>query len=104
MNTANRLCYHSRADSREVTVAHLCLTVHASDEICKEGYHCLEKVENGIVAAKCEFNSAFIIWATCFWISWQESLLHKEKKIRSCRKNAAVGRVICQFISLLQWS
>lgn len=24
MNTANRLCYHSRADSGEATVAHLC--------------------------------------------------------------------------------
>lgn len=59
------------------------LTVHASDEICKEGYHWLGKVQNRVVAAKCEFNSAFIIWAACFWIHWQESLLQKEKKIKN---------------------
>lgn len=81
MNTANRFCYHSRADSREVTVAHLC-----SDSSCirwdfQRGVPLFGGVENRIVAAKCGFNGAFIICTTCFWISWQKSQFPNEKKI-----------------------
>lgn len=86
------------------------LTVHASDETCREGYHSLGEAESGIDTAKCEFNSAFIIRATRSSISWQESLLNKAKKkikkkikMRLCRKYAAVRRVGCQFVRRLLW-
>lgn len=81
MNTANRLCYHSRADSREVTVAHLRFDSSCIRWDFQRGVPLFGEVENRIVAAECEFNSAFTICTTCFWISWQKSNFPKEKKI-----------------------
>lgn len=83
MNTANRLCYHSRADSREVTVAHLRFDSSCIRWDFQRGVPLFGEVENRIVAAECEFNSTFTICTTCFWISWQKSHFPKEKKNRN---------------------